>query len=141
MKTLFANSHAEILDARIVLPDTLLIHWADFWTHENSVCLKTLEHISLLVKEHKPKIFLSDYSQFQVYTDKMLEHLVQVWYPELLAQGLIMELYIVSEDLVGEANLEDKFEQLEYHAPALIAPKVESYDHAQSIIREYWKLY
>ncbi len=141
METLFTNSHIKVSDAHKILPNTFVVHWAGFWTHENAVCMEALEQITALIKKYQAKFLLSDYSRFEIYTVNMLNHLLEVWYPQLVTHGLTMELYIMPQDMVSEANLEDKFEQLEQNHLPLITPKVESHDHAYNLIREYHKLY
>ncbi len=141
MKNIFANAYAEIHDARRILPDTFVIQWIGFWTHKEPRVFETLQSILDIITEHKPKILLSDYFRFEIYTDEMLEHLLHTWYPRFVENGLVMEIYIIPHDIVSETNLEDKFDQLERHGSPLITPKAESHDHAYSIIREYTKLY
>ncbi|WP_027000978.1 hypothetical protein [Eisenibacter elegans] len=108
MDYLFQNDYCRIYTPKPDLPEVLHIAWVGYW-EVNEGLVAALNASLDIIAARKIKVLISDCRELDVLTDELSNHLQTQWYPQAQERGLLLELYLDSEDFVGQISLEMLF--------------------------------
>lgn len=111
MKLLYKDTHSNMYALSEEYPNTILIEWIGFW--EVDEILKTALDKSLEIIEKKEiLILISDCRKLDAMSENVTNFLQDYWYNKAEKLGLKLEIYIGSEDFVGQISLEMLFSEV-----------------------------
>jgi len=140
MQKIFENKFTEIYDISTEIPETIYAIWRNYMTLENTeavlACEKSLEYI----KSANIKVMISDHQYLEGATIPFLEWIQKYYFPKALENGLIAEIILISDHILGNISLELMYnvnDLIKYqNDKQLYTPRIDNLQNAKIVARQ-----
>ena len=137
MKLIFDNRYATFYALSPELPNSMLCYWKGFYQLKNPELIIALNYCLDCVKEQQIKVIISEHSELEVMPLETIEYLNNVWYKEIVNNGLQVEIYIDSKELTGQLAIEEMYDQVGRNYKELLTPKVETIEEGRILAKKF----
>jgi hypothetical protein len=136
MKLIFKNPYAELYDLSAEIPHCIFGYWKGCWLLNDREAMQALEFPFDYIKKHQIKVMITDYRYLDVVPDETNEWIINVWFPKVVQNGLIAEIILDAEELVGQLSVEFMYESIN-DLTGLLTPKVDTLENAKALANKF----
>ncbi|HAI75520.1 MAG TPA: hypothetical protein DCM08_04670 [Microscillaceae bacterium] len=136
MKKIFENPYAELYDISDEVPHTIFGYWKGYWQFDDTEAMEALHFPFNYIREHQIKVMITDYQYLEVIPQDTAEWIDKVWFPTVVAHGLIAEIVLDASELIGQLTVDFMYENVN-HDTGLYTPKVDTLEHAKKLALQF----
>lgn len=139
MELLHKDTFSNIYKLSDTYSQTILIEWIGFWEADEMLKNTLDKSLDWIAKTHS-LILISDCRKLDVMSEEVTNFLQEYWYVRADKLGLELEIYIDSEDLIGQISLEMLFEEVN-KKDTIQTIQLENIEKAKEFALYYMKKY
>jgi hypothetical protein len=136
MKKIFENPYLEMYSLADELPQTIFGYWKGYWELTDPVAMEALYFPFDYIRDHEIKVMITDYTYLEVVPEDTAEWIDKVWFPTVVANGLLSEIVIDASEIYGQLSVEFMYENVNADT-GLLTPKVNNLEEAKKMAAEF----
>jgi hypothetical protein len=132
MQKIFENPYLEMYSLADELPHTIFGYWKGYWELTDPVAMEALHFPFDYIRDHEIKVMITDYTYLEVVPEDTAEWIDKVWFPTVVANGLLAEIVIDASEIYGQLSVEFMYENVNADT-GLLTPKVSNLEEAKKM--------
>ena len=136
MQKIFENPYLEMYSLADELPNTIFGYWKGYWELGDSVAMAALHFPFNYIKDFGIQVMITDYQYLEVVPEETAEWIDKVWFPTVVANGLLAEIVIDAAEIYGQLSVQFMYENVSVET-GLLTPKVANLADAKELAKQF----